>query len=91
MSSATGSSSRRIQHLGALVESVEDVTRVITGASPADKAALYKKLGIELTYQPDGRLLVQARPRRLSVRVGGTRGTDSPRAALRGELTAAAV
>ena len=55
----------------ALVESFEDLTRVITGASPADKAALYKELGIELTYQPDGRLLVQARPRRLSVCVGG--------------------
>ena len=57
----------------ALVASVEDLTRVIADASPQDKAALYKELGIELTYQPDGRILVEARPRRLSVCVeGGT-------------------
>jgi site-specific DNA recombinase len=62
-----------------LVESVEDLTTLISDASPEDKAALYKELGIELTYQPDGRLLVEARPRRLSVRVGGATQTLSTR------------
>ena len=54
-----------------LVESFEDINRVIADADPADKAALYKELGIDLTYGPDGRILVEARPRRLSVCVGG--------------------
>ncbi len=54
-----------------LVESFEDINRVIAEADPADKAALYKELGIDLTYEPDGRILVEARPRRLSVCVGG--------------------
>ncbi len=54
-----------------MVESIDNITDVIANASLTDKAELYKELGIELTYQPDGRLLVEARPRRLSVCVGG--------------------
>jgi site-specific DNA recombinase len=53
-----------------LVESVEDLTTLISDASPEDKAALYKELGIELTYQPDGRLLVEARRAQMQVRTG---------------------
>ena len=69
-----------------LVESFEYVNRVIADADPADKAALYKELGIDLTYEPNGRILVEARPRRLSVCVGGTRGPDIPRLRLSAEL-----
>ena len=60
-----------------LIESFEDISRVIAEADPADKAALYKELGIDLTYEPDWRILVEAKPRRLSVCVGGTRGPES--------------
>ena len=55
----------------ALVEAVDDVTRAIADASPADKATLYRELGIELTYHPDGRVLVEARPAWANERVGG--------------------
>ena len=55
----------------ALVEAVDDLTRAIADASPADKAILYRELGIELTYHPDGRVLVEARPAWANERVGG--------------------
>jgi hypothetical protein len=44
------------------VEAVDDVSQAIADARPADKAILYRELKIELTYHPDGRVLVEARP-----------------------------
>ena len=72
-----------------MVESIDDMTDVIANASPTDKAALYKELGIELIYQPDGRLLVEARPRRLSVCVEGAKHSTSTRDPWEAWLTAA--
>lgn len=54
-----------------LVAAVDDLTRAIADASRADKATLYRELGIELTYHPDGRILVEARPAWANERVGG--------------------
>ena len=54
-----------------IVEGVEDLTRATAEASPKDKAALYRELGIKLTYHPEGRVLVEARPAWANERVGG--------------------
>jgi redox-sensitive bicupin YhaK (pirin superfamily) len=40
-----------------LVASLGDITNVIKGAEPTDKAQLYGDLGVRLTYQPDQRLV----------------------------------
>lgn len=40
-------------------------------AGTADKRAIYDELGVNLTYQPDGRVHVAAGARVLRVRVGG--------------------
>jgi hypothetical protein len=47
------------------------IVATLAGADPADKAAVYRELGISLTYNEDGRVLVEARPRVVEVRVGG--------------------
>jgi hypothetical protein len=43
----------------------------LADADPEDKAELYRELGVNLTYSPDGRVNVQVLPRGVSVRVGG--------------------
>jgi hypothetical protein len=45
--------------------------RTLADADPEDKAELYRKLGINLTYSRDGRVNVQVLPRGVNVRVGG--------------------
>jgi site-specific DNA recombinase len=55
----------------ALVASLQDMLGVLRRANPADKAAVYAGLGISLTYQPDGRVLVESRPPCTQERVGG--------------------
>ena len=44
---------------------------LLAGADPADKAAVYEEMGIDVTYHQDGRILVESRPRVVSVGVGG--------------------
>lgn len=55
----------------ALVASLKDIVATLADADPTDKAAVYRELGIHLTYNHDGRVLVEARPRVVNVRVGG--------------------
>ncbi len=47
----------------ALVASLRDITATLNAADPADKAEVYAELGITVTYHPDRRFLVRARPR----------------------------
>lgn len=55
-----------------------------TAADPADKADLYKELGVTLRYDPSGTITVQAQPRGVSVRVGGASRTLTPPSAAAG-------
>ena len=55
----------------ALVGALRHIVGVLTDADPADKAAVYRELGISLTYNDDGRVLVEARPHVVEVRAGG--------------------
>ena len=55
----------------ALVASLSDVADALASADGDDKAALYRQLGISLTYHHEGRVTVEALPRGLQVRVGG--------------------
>lgn len=50
---------------------LRDVVAVLADAAPADKAELYRELGIELAYHADGRVAVEALPRGTAVGVGG--------------------
>lgn len=59
------------EQVKALVRHLRDVVAVLADADPADKAVLYRELGIELTYHADGRVRVEALPRGTQVRVGG--------------------
>jgi hypothetical protein len=43
----------------------------LADADPEDKAELYRELGVNLTYSPDGRVNVQVLQRGANVRVGG--------------------
>jgi hypothetical protein len=45
--------------IAAIVRSLSDLHAVVRDASPADKAEIYKQLGLRLTYQP-GQRVVQA-------------------------------
>jgi site-specific DNA recombinase len=54
----------------ALVSDVRDVVTKLAKADPATKAALFDELGIPITYEPDGRFVVEAHPRG-NLRVGG--------------------
>ena len=48
-----------------------DITATLAGADPADKAAVYEEMGIDVTYNQDGRILVESRPRVVTDGVGG--------------------
>lgn len=63
----------------ALVASLKDIVATLADADPSDKAAVYRELGISLTYNNDGRVLVEARPRVVNVRVGGGTRRRGPR------------
>ena len=60
-----------------LVASLKDIVATLADADPADKAAVYRELGISLTYNNDGRVVVEARPRVVEVRVGGRIATNA--------------
>jgi site-specific DNA recombinase len=56
----------------ALVHQLRDIVTVLADVDPIDKRAIYEKLGVNLTYYPDGRVHVAAgAPHVLGVRVGG--------------------
>jgi len=61
----------------ALVAAVRDIIEVLVVADPADKADLYRELGVTLRYDPAGMVSVQAHPRGVQVRVGGASSTPS--------------
>ena len=42
---------------------LRDIVAVLAEAEPADKATLYKELGLSLAYDPDGTVNVQVEPR----------------------------
>ena len=63
----------------ALVASLRDITATLADADPADKAAVYEEMGIDVTYNQDGRILVESRPRVVSDGVGGATATPSTR------------
>lgn len=54
-----------------LVRHLRDIVAVLASAAPADKAELYRELGIELTYHADRGVKVEALPRGTAVGVGG--------------------
>ena len=42
---------------------LRDIVSTLADADPEDKAELYRELGVNLTYCPDGRVNVQVLPR----------------------------
>ena len=50
------------EDIKALVASLRDITATLAQADPADKAAAYAEMGIEVTYHADGRVLIESRP-----------------------------
>ncbi len=54
----------------ALVASLRDITATLAAADPADKAAVYAEMGIDITYHRDGRVVVESRPRVVESGVG---------------------
>jgi hypothetical protein len=73
----------------ALLESLRDIVGTLAAADPADKADLYRELGVTLRYDPSGTVAVQAQPRGVSVRVGGGTRTLTPPTAAEGFFLAA--
>ncbi len=67
------------EDIKALVASLRDITATLTEADPADKAAVYAEMGITVTYQQDGRVLVESRPGVVNDGVGGATQTLSTR------------
>ena len=63
--------------LRALVEALRDIVGLLADADDEDRKELYQQLGISLTYHPDGKVLVEALPRGVMVRVGGATQTPS--------------
>lgn len=59
------------EDIKALVASLRDITATLAQADPADKAAAYAEMGIEVTYHQDGRVLIESRPRVVNDGVGG--------------------
>jgi site-specific DNA recombinase len=55
----------------ALVASLRDITATLAHADPVDKSAVYNEMGITITYNHDGRVLVESRPRVVNDGVGG--------------------
>jgi site-specific DNA recombinase len=60
-----------VSQVKALVHALRDIVATLAAADPADKADLYRELGVSLRYDPSGAVTVQAQPRGVKVRVGG--------------------
>jgi len=73
----------------ALVEALRDIVSLLAQADEDDCNELYQQLGVSLTYHHDGRVLVEALPRGVMVRVGGGSLTLSTRDRWRAWLAAA--
>ena len=54
-----------------LVASLRDITAALASADHVDKSAVYAEMGITVTYNHDGRVLVESRPRVVDDGVGG--------------------
>ena len=54
---ATGRNWMSRDDIAAIVAALGDLARVVREADPADRADIYAKLGLTLTYQPGERLL----------------------------------
>ncbi|MGH2555707.1 MAG: hypothetical protein ACRDHO_08345 [Actinomycetota bacterium] len=78
----------RPEDIRRLIDSLGDVTRILSRAEPLRKADLYESLGVGLTYEPDERkVLVEANlTRGDKVRVGGASRTVSTPLIVRGEF-----
>ena len=50
---------------------LRDIVAALAGAEAADKADLYKELGVTLRYDPSGTVAVKVQPLGVTVRVGG--------------------
>ncbi|ONH31815.1 MULTISPECIES: hypothetical protein [Protofrankia] len=77
---ATTDSDRRMSRdeIAALVEALGDILTALAEADPADKAEVYRQLGLRLTYQPaiqTVRAEVKINPRYRGVMVGVRGGT----------------
>ncbi|MFQ5524345.1 MAG: recombinase zinc beta ribbon domain-containing protein, partial [Acidimicrobiia bacterium] len=65
----------------ALVASLQDITATLTAADPADKAKVYTEMAIDITYHPDGRVVVESRLRVVESGVGEANRSPTTRAA----------
>jgi len=72
------------------VASLQDITATLAAADPTDKAAVYEEMGIDVTHEQNGRVLVESRPRVVCNGVGGATSTLTPRGAPAGEFPLAA-
>ena len=75
--------------LRALVEALRDIVGLLADADEQDRKELYQQLGVSLTYHPDGKVLIEALPRGVMVRVGGGTRPITPRAGASGWFVAA--
>ena len=60
-----------------LVAALREITATLAHADPADKSALYAEMGVTVTYNHDGRVLVESRPRVVGDGVGGATSAPS--------------
>ncbi|WP_285473711.1 hypothetical protein [Actinoplanes sp. NBRC 101535] len=44
-------------HLDAIATAFKDLIKLIQGADPRDRAELYSRIGLRMTYQPDQKTL----------------------------------
>ena len=54
---ATGRHRMSKDEIQAVVPTLGDLARIVRGADPADKAEIYAKLRLALTYQPEEKLV----------------------------------
>jgi Tetratricopeptide repeat len=70
--------------IATMITSLGDLVTVLRDADPTDKAHAYRQLGLQLTYQPDQRVVIaDARHQRSCTKVseGDTDGPDHPQVA----------
>jgi hypothetical protein len=58
------------EDIKALVASLQDITATLAAADPSDKAKVYAEMGIDITYHPDGPVVVESWPRVVESGVG---------------------
>ena len=66
-----------VEDVKALVACLQDITAMLAAAAPADKSKVYTEMGIDITYHQDGRVVVESRPRVVSL--VSERGLEPPR------------